>query len=456
MNQGQRGGECREILPPGGWFQKIFFDGTSRLTRSFPGAGARVLDFTVRPLVGNHVLSVLFQTYNQRMMKRIKSFRRFLVVPDIHIGDSVMTQAALTGVRDFFPEAEVDYVVNKAAYPLIDGNPEASHVFPLFNSGTFPSASDLRAIHDLTVDGEYDLCLNFCPYLRDKNIASNGNAVLNFMSRAPNIILNEMYPAQINHFIYQHYKFTRDLLALVARPVRREPFKGVRLTFSDEAVEEAARLADEANLAPERPTIFLNPDAGSPFTRMPFEPMAALLTRLAELDVAILLGEGHTEAGIGARLKDRVSPRFRSRIKIIPADLSLEAYSALIDFSDVFISGDTGPMHLAAVRRHSRTGRYKFRNRTAVLCVFGATPARMSGYDSFQTGYLPANQDAPSWTFTSESPCRNITCLNKMYKTCRAVRCFEEAGVESIVRRIASHLDFLSRQSPAQRGPATS
>jgi len=453
-NHDRCGEESEEVLPPGSRFQKIFFDGASRLTRSFPSVGSHLLDLTVRPLVGNHVLALLFQNHNERVIRQIKSFRRFLVVPDIHIGDSVMTQAALTGLRDFFPDAEVDYVVNKAAYPLISGNPEASRVLPLFNSGTFPSRAELGAIRRLTADSGYDLCLNFCPYLRDRDVVSNGNAIINFMSSAPDIILNETHPGRINHFLYQHYRFTRNLFLLVARPARRKPFKGVRLTFSDAAVEAAREFVSAAKLPPGQPTIFINPDTGSPYTRMPFEKQAELLARLAGLEVVILLGEGHTDAGIGARLRQRVPLPLQSKIKIIPAELSLEAYSALIDFSDIFISGDTGPMHLAAVRRYSRTGRYPFRNRTAVLCTFGATPARMSGYDSFQPGYLPANQDAPSWSFVFESSCRNITCLNKMYKTCRVIRCFEEADVEGLFRRIASYLELLSEQAPAQRGPA--
>jgi len=106
----------------------------------------------------------------------------------------------------------------------------------------------------------------------------------------------------------------------------------------------------------------------------------------------------------------------------------------------VFISGDTGPLHIAAARKVSPTGRHPVRNRTAVLSFFGATPARLSGYDSSQPGFLAANQDAPSWTFVSRSPCRNITCLDKLYKTCRVVRCFEGLDLEGMVAKVGSHL----------------
>jgi hypothetical protein len=57
----------------------------------------------------------------------------------------------------------------------------------------------------------------------------------------------------------------------------------------------------------------------------------------------------------------------------------------------------------------------------------------MSGYDHFQPGYVPANQDAESHTFVSKSPCRNITCLNKMMKTCERLRCFESLDTQAIL-----------------------
>ena len=163
---------------------------------------------------------------------------------------------------------------------------------------------------------------------------------------------------------------------------------------------------------------------------------------------------GHTDAGIGVRLKASLPSFLSDQVKIIPVDLALDAYSALIDLCDVFISGDTGPLHLAAARKFSRTGRYTFRNRTAVLSFFGATPARMSGYDSFQPGYLPANQDAPSWSYTAGSPCRNISCLNKMYKTCPTVRCFEEVDMDGLVRRVSTYLESLAHQVPDRRESA--
>lgn len=428
--------------------QKTLFNASSRLTDHFPRSGSRILELTVRPLASNPLLSALFTHHNRRVVRGFKSFRSFLVVPDIHIGDAVMSQSALTALRDFFYEARVDYVVNRTAYPLIEGNPEATHVLPFFSNGSFPSSADLLDLRGMIQRGGYDLVLNFCPYINEKDMGLNGDRMLNFLTYAPTIVRNEKRPSEINHFAFQTYRFSWELLSLVAEPHRPEHFMGLRLTLGDRAVEEAQRFAAGADLTDGLPVIMFNPDAASPFTRMPFKKQAGLLARIARLNTAVLVAAGHTETGIGKRLIAFLPHSLRSEVRIVPASLSLEAFTALIDICDVFVTGDTGPLHLAAARKSSRSGRYKFRNRTAVLSFFGATPARMSGYDSFQPGYLPANQDAPSWSYTARNPCRNITCLNKIFKTCRTIRCFDEVDEEGIAGLLDAYLRTLShRQS---------
>ena len=432
--------------------QSIVFDATSRLTDVFPVLGGRLLDSTIRPLYGSRTLSAIFDHGSRRVMKGMKAFRRFLVIPDIHIGDAVMMQSSLIAVRDFFPDAEIDYVVNKAAAPLIEGNPDATRIIPVYSEGRFPSSKEVETLREIIRTGRYDLCVNICPFLEKKDIAEPGQPVARFLNHAPTLLRNENDPAQINHFSYQSYLFVRGVLLMAAQPVREDCFRGVRTTYSDEAIENAGRFSSEAGLSARSPVIMFNPDSSSRFNLMPFENQVRLLGLLAAEstpDTTILLGAGHTEAGIGERLADSISSPHRSKVRIIPRSMPLEIFSALIDFADVFISGDTGPLHLAAARRYSRSTHHQFRNRTAVLSFFGATTPRMSGYDSSQPGYLPANQDAPSWCYQAGSPCRNITCLNKMFKTCKTVRCFEHVDVEGLATTVARYLNGLGRQRPA-------
>jgi hypothetical protein len=99
---------------------------------------------------------------------------------------------------------------------------------------------------------------------------------------------------------------------------------------------------------------------------------------------------------------------------------------------------------MAAARKVSKSGKFQFRNKTFVITIFGATPPRLSGYDSTDPLYFGANQDVISKTYVSESPCRNITCVNKMAKTCKKVRCYEFLKTDIISSDIQNYLRSLT------------
>ena len=423
--------------------QRIVFAATSRLTEVFPVAGARLLDASLYPVLGSPLLEALLARKPRAALRKVSRLRRFLVVPDIHIGDAVLTQSALTAVRDFFPDAEVDYVVNRTAAPLIEANPEANRVLPIFSGAHLPTPDDVAALRCVIQAGDYDLCWGFGTFLDPDEVARGGPPYIGFASQAARLVRNESGGAEINHFSYQFYRFVRETLATVAAPVRADRFLGVRTTYRDEAIERASRYAAEIGLSPASRVVMVNPDGACRFTLLPFEQQAALLERIAVTgpnETTVLLGAGHSWSGVGQALVEAVPAAARGKLHIIPKEMPLEVYAAVMDLADVFITGDTGPLHLAAARRYARSGAERFRNRTAVLSLFGATVPRMSGYDSSRPGYLPANQDAPSWCYQAGSPCRNLTCLNKYFKTCRTVRCFETVNVAGLAELVVSHL----------------
>ncbi len=420
--------------------QDGFFRMTSRFTQLFPERGAKILDALFLPLLSNSMVIRHFHGQNQKKLRCIKSFDRLLVISDIHIGDSVLALSALSAVRDFFPGAQIDYVVKKSVAGFFQGHPDVSGVWPIFTGSQFPNQRDLLEIQELA--GEYDMVFNFCPFLEPRLFPEPGK-VFHALSHAPIFARNEREGAIPNHIAYQVHRFIYDLLSPLF-PIRRgRPFEGPRVYLSAESIEEAgAFFMDRSGWAGE-PVLFLNPDTASPFTRIPLAYQAELLNRLLEMPCRILIGEGHTEKGIGEKLFFSVPMLLRSKITLVPSSMPLETYTALIDWSDVFISGDTGPLHLAAAAKRDKSGKTLLRNRTSVFSVFGATPPRISGYAA-RPGYLDSAQDAPAYVYQSGSSCRNVTCMHKMAKMCDAAGCFQSLDLGRILSDIRQRLQQLA------------
>ncbi len=420
---------------------------SSRLTDRFPRGGARVLDAVIQAGLSGSMVESLVRRRNLRGLKNAGTLRRVLILSDIHLGDAVMMQTMGTAVKDYFPEAEVHYAIARAAGPFLEGHPEFDRIHAVFSGGTLPSAGDLEAAGRILGEGTFDLVVNACPFFGPGNPFVHGQPVLDFTTRAPRLIRNESNPREPNHFIAQAYLFLAELFALRRQAVRIRNTWGARILLADEALDQADSFLDHVRIPGGGPWVLLNPDAASPFTRPPEAFLASLLERLVDGGARVLVGEGLTDRGVGIRLREGLAVSRRERTALVPASLRATAYAALTDRVETFISGDTGPLHWAAARKFSRSGKGFYRNRTKIVSLFGATAARMSGYDHHRPGFLPAWQDAESRTFISEPTCRNLSCMNKVYKTCAIPRCFDGLEPAEVAEWILS--ENIQTQAPS-------
>jgi len=437
-------------------FQKTLFHLTSQATTWFPRGGAWFFDHTIPPILGNKLLVEHVFKKNLNAIKKVPKFEKILVIPDIHIGDAVMMQGAVQAFRDFFPTARIDYVIKKSAACLIEGNPAISNLYPLFTGAIYPAESDIESIQKLVAENRYDLCFNCSPFFEDDRLFPKGQKILNFLTSAPQMVRNDIDKSGLNHFVFQSYLFVDKLLKESSgeNPLKTA-FQGVPVILSDNAFQKAKNLLMEKNVRLDKPIVVINPDTASPYTLIPFEHQTILLKRMLAMEATVLFGTAFVHTELEKKLLETLSTDEKKKVVVIPRALSLDGYAALVDFADVFISGDTGPLHIAAARKFSKTGNVTFLNKTFVISVFGATPARMAGYDSTNPLFPPANQDAPSRTYVSESPCRNITCVNKMAKTCEKPRCFETLDVENIIDDIKKYLEESKKLLPMFSTPAS-
>jgi ADP-heptose:LPS heptosyltransferase len=411
---------------------------TSVITDYFPKTGARFLDILIRNIVGNKILFKLLSLQAKRQIEKVKIFNRFLVVADLNIGDAINCSSGVAAIRKIFPQAEIDYVIKKSTKSLLDGNPDISNLYPIYIGSPYPNESDLLKLAQIACSKEYDLIINFSPMINAKIFGNR--KVISYSLIAGELVRNEKDKHSINNISFQTYRFITNLFHVSLPAGFENQFGGPSIYLSDEAIEKAESFLLNHRIPDEAFVIMFNPNASAKYTRIPFNVQLDLLRKLVEFECIILLGEGRIEKNIEKKLMEYLPPEAREKIIVVNAGFDLDVYAALIDLSDIFITGDSGPLHLAAARKYSRSQRYILRNKTAVFSIFGSTPARIYGLDSNTPGFFAANQDAPSRIFTGKSPCRNITCINKLAKTCSQVRCFQELNTDEIILEAANYL----------------
>ena len=412
---------------------------SSLITDKFPRTGGKFLDITLKGILGNKRLFDSLEKRAHKSLKSVNNFDHILVASDLNIGDAVITQAGISFLRKLFPVAEIDYVIKRSAKILIEGNPEVSNLYPVYEGAPYPEDDDLRKLSAIAQGKPYGLVISFSPMIEDAVFGDR--KVINYVSMAAKLVRNEKTGEGINNVVYQAYRFVRDVFEDSFPMNDDDIYRGVGVYLSDVAVELAQEFLSNFNHGDGERIVFFNPDASSDFTRIPFAQQIDLLKKLARKQCTILLGSGHVKKFIEYRLVGSLSRDEKKNVIIVPASTPLDMYAALIDSADVFISGDTGPLHISAAKKFQKNSGQSLRNKTAIYSVFGSTPPRIYGYDSEKPGFFPANQDAPSRIFIAESPCRNITCINKMAKTCKEVRCFQSLDIDGIVARVMNDLE---------------
>ncbi len=410
-------------------------------TGKFPRAGSRIIDTLIFTLLGNPLLVNIIRIINRNRLKT-GNFQKICVLCDMNIGDAIIVQGAVLGLRHFFPDARIDYVINRTARDLLAENPEISNLFAVYSGSTIPAEDDIRAINEVLARTKYDLVFNFCPFISGREIAiSSGTKFISYHGVATAVIRAAKDPWAKKHMLYQTHRFIEGLFS-DSRGNGERDFRGGHIYLPAKAVDEAAQFLYGSGLDPERLKVFFNPDASCRFTRMPLDIQVSLLKRLAKLPIDILLGAGHSKKNIEFSILETLPEESRRNIKVVPAATSIDVYAAIIDLCDIYITGDTGPLHIAAARKHSAAKGHKLRNQTAVFSIFGATPPRIYGYDSRLPGFFPANQDAPSHVYVAPSQFRNMACIAKKFITCDPGCFFGSLDIGEIISDIQSYLNI--------------
>ena len=415
-----------------------FFKLTSLLTDFYPRSGAHLLDLLLSVVVGNKLLLNMLEAKSKQSVKKAKGLYKFLAVADLNIGDAIISISAISALKEIFPKSHIDLIVKKSTKDLFIGNKDISNLYPIYEGAPYPTEKDLTELEYIVNHKDYDLIINFSPMINSKIFGERN--VVNYTLIAAQLVRDERSAGTINHINYQSYNFIRSVFDKFLPPSFGQQFRGSKIYLSDEAITIAEAFLSKYNITDKSQIVMINPDASAKFTRIPFDIQLSLLNKFVDLNLTVLLGSGHVEKLIENRLINSLPVEKREKIIIVPASMKLDSYSALVDFSDIYISGDTGPLHLAAARKYSRTTGESLKNKTAIFSVFGATPPRIYGYDSTKDGFFAANQDAPSKIFIAPSPCRNITCIDKLGKACSDVRCFQSLDTNKIVSEAINYL----------------
>jgi ADP-heptose:LPS heptosyltransferase len=423
-----------------------------KVARFFTGVSPELVNRAIISLARNRAFYQRLVRSDQKRLKGLSRPDKILVVPDINIGDALILQTFIQRIKHYFPEFHIHYIYQQKAFPLIKNNPHIEIHSPVFRGKGIPAPEDTGHLSNLLKKNRYDLIFNFCPYFSPGLFRPAGTRTIHPIRLMADIIRGCTGHDQKAHFVYHAGHYADDIAQrmLGKNPLRNTLSRHQTFFFADrELVQRTEKAIRSLKIEPAKTTVLFNPDSASLYTFIPFALQLNLLKGILSLETVgqLWMNCGRTFKHIEKSILNSLPDKLKKKVVIIPENIPIDVYAALADHAEIFISGDTGPMHIAAARKILLGSSGYFNNSTALIGIFGATSSKIYGYDSFSAGHVAPSQDAPAKVFEGHPDCKNLTCINKIYKKCKRIRCFEGLDANEIVRYIESYLFFLKTAS---------
>lgn len=300
------------------------------------------------------------------------------------IGDAVLALPALESLRHNLPDASLTLVAKSWVKDLFIHNSLDADVIPLPNHDDvktiWTTAQALKANHFdtglLLTNSFSSAFLFYLARIRERwGYGTDGRIVLLTKSVIPP-------PSDSpRHQVYYYLDLIRGLGFETLEP-------RLKIPLPTEALPAARTRLQAIGLDQKKPLVIVSPGASyGPAKRWPASSFAQLATLLQEKKGAEILIIG---AGEESDIATSISFSMPKRPAILTGETSLAELLGLISLATLFISNDTGPMHIA-----NALG-------IPVVAIFGPTDPAVTG--PFQKPSLYLKKEVPCW------PCSYRAC----------------------------------------------
>lgn len=270
--------------------------------------------------------------------------KRVLIIKPSSLGDVIHASPILPALRALLPEAHVSWVVNASLRSLLEGRPDLDEVIAYDKGGSGLTARGFIGVSKLCValaKRRFDLTIDLQGLLR--------SGIMTAAARSP-IRVGLEDAREGSRFFYSHRVSASrtsvhavDRVMLVAEALGAESPKPEFMLPIREQDDEWARRALEGLSGPR---LILNMGARWETKRWPVEHFAEVARRaVSEFGAGVV--------AVGASEDQHLAEALQRNLGAIPVlDLcgrtNLLQLAALARRADLFLSNDTGPIHLAA------------------------------------------------------------------------------------------------------------
>lgn len=315
------------------------------------------------------VLRQIGRIFNPQRRSREKdpgpgnNFKRILVVRTDRIGDVVLTTPVLRELRRNYPYSYIAVMVSPYAEDIVKGNPYVDEVIVYDKAGGKKNRGGFWSFVARLKKKRFDLAIVLHVKKRTNLITFFADIPkrIGYYDKNFGFLLTDKIPDTRGLGLKHEVDYCLDILRnLGLRVEDRQLYMPLR----KEALEWADRVLKENAIASNDKVAVIHPGASCVSKRWLKERFVVLANKLFEeyKFKVIVAAYGENDVAVA----DEITENIRHQALNLAGKTSLPQLAAVLKRADIFISNDSGPVHIA-----SALG-------TAVISIFGRNQAGLS------------------------------------------------------------------------------
>ncbi|OGL41286.1 MAG: hypothetical protein A3C43_11315 [Candidatus Schekmanbacteria bacterium RIFCSPHIGHO2_02_FULL_38_11] len=352
-------------------------------------------------------------------------FNNILIVKLGSIGDIIHTLPSLNAIKSVFPYAKISWVVEEKSKEILLGNKNIDKLYIVDTkrwrkeirkpASFLPLIKEVKGFFKILRNENFDLALDFQGLIKSGIITFFSNAKFSIgfdkeNCREPlNAIFTKIKVAPSkgdNHMVNKNL----SLLKKLGIRVNGSEF---RLIYPDLEIQKLAdKIFLEYNLDQRKFTVGIYPGGGWVTKRWEIDKFAMLFDLLKEkFDPQVLLISGKGEEFLVEEINRKTGNK-----ALVICGTTLKELTALLSRIDLFIGGDTGPLHMASAMG------------IPTVAIFGPSDPEKNG-------------PYGNWNRIVQ---KDLECKNCYKRTCDSVRCMKEVQVKEVFEAAGSLINIIN------------
>lgn len=287
-------------------------------------------------------------------------YHNILVINLMHIGDLLLVTPVLRTLRTNYPKARISLLADKKLADLVQYNKHIDECLLIDKKGKDDHFGSFLHFISRIRHKKYDLVINLHRNERASALAafSGAKKIVGYSKPGFSLFFDKVMPNKkaVKHQIHSHFDVLRE-----AAGITQIDDGGLEMWLPPEAEEKAAALWQK-HFTDGKKVVALNIGASWVTKRWCDGYFAQTADNLVEKGYAIAFFGGKMDEKMVAAAKAKMRHHASPEVHVFTGCLSLAELAAMLKRCVLFITTDSGPMHIGVAQN------------VPVLTMFGSSP----------------------------------------------------------------------------------